>query len=92
MMESHHQNMSRLIAEWCHQQEKGLTWKEWAEDILDGRPIEGAPLEETDLNRRVRMPRIDHTGLVSPNARGCADSPSGFSIIQIVGGGAPTDP
>ena len=51
-MESHHQNMSRLIAEWCYQQEKGLTWKEWAEGILDGRPVEGAPLEETDLNRR----------------------------------------
>ena len=44
--------MSRLIAEWCYQQQKGLTWKEWAEGILDGRPIEGAPLEETDLNRQ----------------------------------------
>ena len=51
-MESHHQNMSRLIAECHYQQEKGLTWKEWAEGILDGRPIEGAPLEETDLNRQ----------------------------------------
>ena len=52
MMESHHQNMSRLIAEWHYQQEKGLTWKEWAEGILDRRPVEGTPLEETDLNRQ----------------------------------------
>ena len=44
-MESHHQNMSRLIAEWRYQQEKGLTWKEWAEGILDRQPIEGAPRE-----------------------------------------------
>ena len=44
--------MCRLIAEWCYQQEKGLTWKEWAEGILDGQPLEGAPLEETDLNRQ----------------------------------------
>ena len=51
-MESHHQNMSRLIAKWHYQQEKGLTWKEWDEGILDERPIEGAPLEETDLNRQ----------------------------------------
>ena len=51
-MESHHQNMSRLIAEWHYQQEKGLTWREWAEDILDGRPVEGAPQEGTDLNRQ----------------------------------------
>ena len=51
-MESHHQNMSRLIAEWRYQQEKGLTWKEWAEGILDGQPIEGAPREGTDLNRQ----------------------------------------
>ena len=51
-MESHHQNMSRLIAEWCYQQEKGLTWKEWAKGILDGRPVEGAPWEGTDLNRQ----------------------------------------
>ena len=51
-MESHHQNMSRLIAKWRYQQEKGLTWKEWAEGILDGQPIEGAPLEETNLNRQ----------------------------------------
>ena len=36
MMESHHQSMRRLIAEWHYQQEKGLTWKEWAEGILDG--------------------------------------------------------
>ena len=50
-MESHHQNMSRLIAEWRYQQ-KGLTWKEWAEGVLDGRPVEGAPLEGTDLNRQ----------------------------------------
>ena len=32
--------------------EEGLTWKEWAEGVLDGRPVEGAPLEETDLNRQ----------------------------------------
>ena len=51
-MESYHQNMSRLIAKWRYQQEKGLTWKEWAEGILDRQPIEGAPLEETDLNRQ----------------------------------------
>ena len=51
-MESHHQNMSRLIAKWCYQQEKGLTWKEWAEGILDRQPIEGAPQEGTDLNRQ----------------------------------------
>ena len=30
-----HQNMSRLIAKWRYQQEKGLTWKEWAEGLLD---------------------------------------------------------
>ena len=52
MMESHHQNISRLIAEWHYQQEKGLTSKEWAEGILDRRPIEGAPREGTDLNRQ----------------------------------------
>ena len=51
-MESHHQNMTRLIAEWRYQQEKGLTWKEWAEGVLDGRPIEGAPQERTNLNRQ----------------------------------------
>ena len=51
-MESHHQNMSRLIAEWRYQQKKGLTWKEWAEGILDGRPLEGAPWEGIDLNRQ----------------------------------------
>ena len=51
-MESHHQNMSRLIAEWHYQQEKGLTWKEWAEGVLDGQPVEGAPQEGTDLNRQ----------------------------------------
>ena len=51
-MESHHQNMSRLIAKWQYQQEKGLTWKEWAKGILDGQPVEGAPQEGTDLNRQ----------------------------------------
>ena len=51
-MESHHQNMSRFIAEWHYQQEKGLSWKEWAEGILDRRPVEGAPQEGTDLNRQ----------------------------------------
>ena len=51
-MESHHQNMSRLIAEWRYQQEEGLTWKEWAKGILNGQPIEGAPWEGTDLNRQ----------------------------------------
>ena len=51
-MESHHQNMSRFIAEWCYQQEKGLTWKERAEGILDGQPVEGDPQEGTDLNRQ----------------------------------------
>ena len=51
-MGSHHQNMSRLIAEWRYQQEKGLTWKEWAKGILDRWPIEGAPWEGTDLNRQ----------------------------------------
>ena len=50
-MESHHQSMSRLIAEWHYQEEKGLMWKEWTEGILDGRPIEGAKLEGTDLSR-----------------------------------------
>ena len=34
------------------QQEKGLTWKEWAKGVLDGQPIEGAPQEGTDLNRQ----------------------------------------
>ena len=52
MMESDHESMRWLIAEWRYQQEKGLTWKEWAEGILDGRPIEGAPWEGTDLNRQ----------------------------------------
>ena len=52
MMESHHQNMTRLIAKWCYQQEKGLTWKEWAEGILDGQPVEGAPQERTNLSRQ----------------------------------------
>ena len=51
-MESHHQNMSRLIAEWRYQQEKGLTWKEWAEGVLDRQPIEGAPQEGTNFNRQ----------------------------------------
>ena len=51
-MESHHQSMSRLIAEWCYQQEKGLTWKEWAKGILDRQPIEGIPLEEINLTRQ----------------------------------------
>ena len=58
MMESHHQSMSRLIAEWRYQQ-KGLTWKEWAKGVLDGRPIEGAPLEGTDLSRQeLRRPEL----------------------------------
>ena len=51
-LESHHQIMTRLIAEWCYQQEKGLTWKEWAEGVLDGRPIEGAPQERVNSNRQ----------------------------------------
>ena len=51
-MESRHQNMIRLIAEWRYQQEKGLIWKEWAEGVLDGRPIEGAPQERAILNRQ----------------------------------------
>ena len=52
MIESHHQNMTRLIAEWHYQQEKGLTWKEWAEGVLDGQPVEGAPQERTNLDRQ----------------------------------------
>ena len=36
MMESHHQSMSRLIAKWHYQQEKGLMWKERDEGILNG--------------------------------------------------------
>ena len=44
--------MSRLIAKWHYQQEKSLTWKEWAKGILDRRPVEGAPQEGTDLNRQ----------------------------------------
>ena len=52
MMESHHQNMKRLIAKWHYQQEKGLTWKEWAEGILDGQPVEGALQERTNLSRQ----------------------------------------
>ena len=50
-MESHHQSMSRLIAKWHYQQEKGLTWKEWAKGILNRQSIEGARLEGTDLSR-----------------------------------------
>ena len=66
-MESHHQSMSRLIAEWRYQQEKGLTWKEWAEGILDGRPIEGAPLEGTDLSRgESRCPELTAPGWHPP--------------------------
>ena len=66
-MESHHQSMSRLIAEWRYQQEKGLTWKERAKGILDGRPIEGAPLEGTDLSRREsRCPEPTVLGWHSP--------------------------
>ena len=66
-MESHHQNMSRLIAEWRYQQEKGLTWKEWAEGILDGRPVEGAPGEGTDLNRQgLRCPESTIPGWYPP--------------------------
>ena len=66
-MESHHQSMSRLIAEWCYQQEKGLTWKEWAEGILDRRPIEGAPLEGTDLSRQEsRCPELTILGWHPP--------------------------
>ena len=62
-MESHHQSMSRPIAKWHYQQEKGLTWKEWAEGVLDGRPIEGAPLEGTDLSRREsRRPKLTVPG------------------------------
>ena len=37
-------------------------------------------------------PRIGSTKLVPPNAGGCTDSPSGLSIIQIIGRGAPADP
>ena len=66
-MESHHQSMSRLIAEWCYQQEKGLTWKEWAEGILNRRPIEGAPLEGTDLSRQEsRHPELTIPGWHPP--------------------------
>ena len=66
-MESHHQSMGRLIAEWHYQQEKGLTWKEWAKGVLDGRPIEGAPLEGTDLSRReLRRPELTVPGWHPP--------------------------
>ena len=66
-MESHHQSMSRLIAEWRYQQEKGLTWKEWAEGMLDRRPIEGAPLEGTDLSRQeLRCPELTVPGWHPP--------------------------
>ena len=51
-MESHHQSMSRLIAKWRYQQEKGLMWNQWAKGVLDRQPIEGAPLEGTDLSRQ----------------------------------------
>ena len=44
--------MTRLIAELHYQQEKGLTWKEWAEGVLDGRSIEGAPQERVNSNRQ----------------------------------------
>ena len=52
MMESHHKSMHMLRDEWHYQQEKGLTWKEWPKGILDGQPIEGAPLKGTDLSRQ----------------------------------------
>ena len=81
-MESHHQSMSRLIAEWHYQQEKGLMWKEWAEGVLDGQPIRRSPTGRDRLKQmRVETPRTDRTGLASPNAGGCADSPCSFSII-----------
>ena len=59
--------MRRLIAKWHYQQEKGLTWKEWAEGILNGQPIEGAPLEGTDLSRpESRCPEPTVLGWYSP--------------------------
>ena len=67
MMESHHQSMRRLIAEWHYQEEKGLTWKEWAEGVLDRRPLEGAPLEGTDLSRQEsRYPELTLPGWHPP--------------------------
>ena len=52
-----------------------------------------SPTGEDRLKQmRVETPRIDCTGLVSPNARGCTDFLCSFGIISIVGGRAPTDP
>ena len=66
-MESHHQSMHRIIAKWCYQQEKGLTWKEWDEGILDRQLIEGTPLEGTDLSRREsRHPELTVSGCNPP--------------------------
>ena len=35
--------MNGLIKEWKYHQKKGLLWKGWAEEILDGRPVQGIP-------------------------------------------------
>ena len=59
--------MTRLIAEWCYQQEKGLTWKEWYKGVLDGQPIEGAPQERINLNRQgMRCPESAIPSWYSP--------------------------
>ena len=82
-MESHHQIMTRLIAEWHYQQENGLTWKEWAE----GSPTGKGQFEKA----RDGTPRVSGPKLVPPNAGGCTDSPSGLSIIRIIRRGSLAD-
>ena len=82
MMESHHQSMSRLIAKWHYQQEKGLMWKEWAKRHPPQVTHRRSPTGRDRLKQmRVKMPRADHTGLASPNAGGCTDSPCSFGTI-----------
>ena len=68
--------MSKLIAKWCYQQEKDLTWKELAEGVLDGQPIEGAPREGTNLNRQgLGCPELTIPGWYPPMPENVLISP-----------------
>ena len=48
LLESHNYRMSHMISEWKYQQEKGLLWKEWAEQALSRETHPEGPPDEED--------------------------------------------
>ena len=48
LLESHNYCMSHMISEWKYQQEKGLLWKEWAEQVLSREVHPEGPPDEED--------------------------------------------